>query len=258
MLTKAIENMSGEELKTLLTGGGSPTKKSKSASVSEVQTFVVCFETNLNTSKPLLPITIEGNLPHIVMPIGQSPTTAIFSLLLAYNTCAACNVGYLGHRLPIVEKYQQLVKSLIWAADKYSPLVLSGIVSDEEGDKTIKPTATPPIIIKYWLPFQTKQGHRTSLKIALGKHVSVNTIIGMPFIQPAQLSLDLVDNVVNSGVLDTEPFPISFRPTSTSAPDFSRISDDDVKLLVSNSHWDHVLSENVRACITGLVLNGLS
>jgi hypothetical protein len=54
-----------------------------------------------------------------------------------------------------------------------------------------------------------KQDHHTSLKIVLGKQVSVNTILGMPMIQPAQLSLDLVNNVVESGVLDTEPFLVT-------------------------------------------------
>jgi hypothetical protein len=54
-------------------------------------------------------------------------------------------------------KFPQLVKSLVWAAKKYAPLTLSGMVTDKEGSKmAMKPTATLPVLIKYWLPFSRK------------------------------------------------------------------------------------------------------
>jgi hypothetical protein len=136
----------------------------------------------------MLPISIESNLPHIVMLIGQNRASSPSSLLLAYDIYAACNIGYLGHHLPIVEKFPELAKSLIYAEDKY----LSGIVTkNKEGSATsMKPTATLPAIIEYWLNFLTKEGHRTAVKIALSKFVSVNTIIGMPMIKPAKLSVE--------------------------------------------------------------------
>jgi hypothetical protein len=152
----------------------------------------------------LLSISIEANLPHIALPIGQNLETASISILVAYDMCAAVNVGYLGHHLPIAERFPQVVKSLTYAADKYSPLVLSGIVTNTEGKSMVKPMTTLPAIIEYWLPFYMKEGHRTTLKISLGHHVSVNTIIIMPMIIPAKLSLDLSsDTVVEVGVLDT-------------------------------------------------------
>jgi hypothetical protein len=125
------------------------------------------------------------------------------------------------------------VKSLIYGEDKYSPLVLSGIVTDPEGKTTIKSTASLPPVIEYWLPYCTKEGHRTTLKIALGHHVSVNTIIGMPMIEPAKLSLDLMDNVVEAGVLDAEPFLVLYRPTIRSAPDFSYVDSEVVACCVA-------------------------
>jgi hypothetical protein len=146
------------------------------------------------------------------MPIVQNRASSPVSLLVEYYTCAACNVGYPGHHLPIAEKFPELVKSLVYAEDKYAPLTLSGIVTEnkESGVISMKPTATLPAIIEYWLPFLTKEGHRTTLKIALGKVVLVNTIIGMPMIKPAKLSSNLIDDVVESGVLDTEPFPVIY------------------------------------------------
>jgi hypothetical protein len=103
-----------------------------------------------------------------------------------YDTCAACcNVGYAGHHLPIAERYPELVKSLTYTADKYSPLTLSGIVHGDKEKAKKQPPATLPIVIEYWMPFLTKEGHKTTLKIALGCNVSVNTIIGMPMIRAA-------------------------------------------------------------------------
>jgi hypothetical protein len=77
------------------------------------------------------------------------------------------------------------VKSLIYCEDKYSPLVLSGIVTDPEGKTIIKPTASLPAVIEYWLPYCNKEGHHTTLKITLGHNDSINTIIGMPMIKTA-------------------------------------------------------------------------
>jgi hypothetical protein len=251
LLSEALGSMTRDEIKVLPIASGSPSKKAKD---NQVTTFVVAFEVNQAPgAKPLLPISIEPNLPHIVMPIGQNKEALTFSLLLAYDTCAACNVRYLGHHLPIAEKFPQPVKSLLYTAEKYAPLTLSGIVSDKEGSITeMKPTATLPAIIEYWLPFLMKEGHRTTLKIALGKSVLVNTIIGMPMIRPAKLSLDLVDDVVKSCVLDTEPFPVAHRPTIRSISDFSETNSDSNKLLLTHSSLDHITAEDATACRVAL------
>jgi hypothetical protein len=131
---------------------------------------------------------------------------------------------------------------------------LSGIITDPAGKATIKPTASLPAIIEYWLPFRTKEGHRTTLKIALGHHVSVHTIIGMPMIKPAKLSLDLTDNVVEAGVLDAELFLVIYCPTLRSAPDFSNMDSEGTKLLITNSTLDHITVEEVIACRVALAM----
>jgi hypothetical protein len=71
-------------------------------------------------------------------------------------------------------------------------------------------------------------------------------------IRPVKLSFDLVDNVIESGILDTEPFPVIYRPTIQSAPDFSKIASDDPKLFISSSEYDHVTSTEVKACILAM------
>jgi hypothetical protein len=148
--------------------------------------------------------------------------------------------------LPIAERSPELVKSLTFAEDKYTPLTLSGIVQNG-GKAPSKPSASLPIVIEYWMPFLTKEDHKTSLKIALGDNVSVNTIIGMPMIRPAKMSFDLIDNVVESGILDSEPFPVLYRPTIQSPPDFSNVSKEgDPKLFTAE--FEHVSTAQVKAC----------
>jgi hypothetical protein len=242
--------MSGDKIKALFSGRHFGKKAKQGVKTFHIQVFEANSAKDI---KPLLPISIEANLPHIALPIDQNLEASSISILVAYDTCAAINVGYLGHHLPIAEKFPQVVKSLMYAADKYSPLVLSGIVTDTEGKSTVKPTTTLPAIIEYWLPFRTKEGHRTTLKIALGHHVSVNTIIGMPMIKPFKLSLDLSDNVVEAGILDTEPFPVIYRPTIRSAPNFSKVNSDDAKLLVTDSSLDHITADEARACKVALI-----
>ncbi len=61
----------------------------------------------------------------------------------------------------------------------YNLIVLSGIV--QQGGKSIKAKLT--VGFQFHLPYLTKDGSQTSLMIATGPHVTVNTIVGPPFIQ---------------------------------------------------------------------------
>jgi len=54
--------------------------------------------------------------------------------------------------------------------------------------------------------------------IATGPNVSVNTILGLPFMQGMGMILDLVDNTAECKYLDCPPFLIDFRCTSNHVP----------------------------------------
>jgi hypothetical protein len=238
--------LTSDQIKTLLLDNDeSPTKKRRQGTTG-IQTFCAVFEAKEDSATiPRLPISVQCNLPHISLPTGHDPEMK-FCLSVAYDTCAACNVGYSGHHLPIAEKYPELVKSLTFAESKYTPLRLSGIVQGKSKAES-KPSASLPIVIEYWMPFLTKEGQKTTLKIALGDNVSVNTIIGIPMIRPAKLSFDLIDNVVEPGILDTEPFAVTYRPTVQSSPDFSSHKSSKAPQLF-DSEFEHVSMENARAC----------
>jgi hypothetical protein len=182
-----------------------------------------------NHIKPPLPINFDSNLPHINFDIGKSSDKA-FKINIAYDTCAVLNVGYAGYHLTIAKQFPSVVKSLTWAKQDYSPLVLSGIVKDEDSSTSSTKGSNPntsttlPAVIEYYTPYNTKEGSPVTLKIALGNNVGVNTIMGLSTIKNARLSLDLDANVFQAGILNESTFKVIFKPTSRSIPDTTPLS----------------------------------
>jgi hypothetical protein len=111
-----ITRLSGDQIKALLSINSAGTEK-KTKEDSKTVSFwieVVCLAV---TQKPMLPISIDVNLPHVALAIGQSLTGSQFTLSSAYDTCASLCVGYLDFHLAIAKKLPYLVKSLIYAKD---------------------------------------------------------------------------------------------------------------------------------------------
>jgi hypothetical protein len=92
-----------------------------------------------------------------------------------------------------------------------------------KNESSTKPSTVLPATIEYFTPYLTSEGTPATLKIAIGHEVGVNTILGISTIKTAKLSIDLSDNVVDPGILSTQPFPISFKPTSRGIPDLSSV-----------------------------------
>eukprot|EP00957_Ditylum_brightwellii_P033886 2568053-Ditylum_brightwellii.AAC.1 len=86
-------------------------------------------------------------------------------------------------------------------------------------------TTVLPAVIEYHMPIKTKSGQPTSLKIAIGEKVAVNTIIGMSVIKAAKLSLDLEDEVIDPGLFDSPPFPVIFKQAGRSIPHLDSIDE---------------------------------
>jgi hypothetical protein len=54
--------------------------------------------------------------------------------------------------------------------------------------------------------------------VATGPNVSVNTILGLPFMKATGMVLDLVDEVTDCRYLDCPPFPVDFCRTTNHVP----------------------------------------
>jgi hypothetical protein len=66
------------------------------------------------------------------------------------------------------------------------------------------------VVWKFHLPYKTKGGDNTILAIATGPHVSVNTILGLLFMQATGMIIDLDDNIAECKHLSCPPFAIDF------------------------------------------------
>ena len=209
--TMLLELVKMNEVGTLHTKTKAEDKKSNHICFSSF----VCLPTTMY-SKPLLPISIDSNLPHIKLGIGKQDEPDI-TLLVAYDTCAVLNVGYLKYHMEVIKKYPHVVRTIEWAKDKYTPLNLTGVIKDDS-QKSVQSQLVG--VIEYTMPYLTADGGDTSFKVAVGNAVAVNTIIGMSMIKPAKMSLDLEDSVVNPGILKTTPFKVQFKSTTRSLPQF--------------------------------------
>jgi hypothetical protein len=73
----------------------------------------------------------------------------------------------------------------------------------------------------------------TSIIIATGSHVMVNTIVGLPLIQATQAIIDLSDNVSDLRAIDAPLFPIEYRHAMVHVPVIKEVADRPVHLTAS-------------------------
>ena len=71
--------------------------------------------------------------------------------------------------------------------------------------------------------------------------------MGISTIKNAKLSMDLDANVVQSGVIKGEPFPLSFKPTSRGVPDLTRMDNHPHVNQLSVYHNDGIKASDTLA-----------
>jgi hypothetical protein len=121
------------------------------------------------------------------------------------DTGAALNTRNYSFIAAIAKRYPHCVAKVFLPKD-HSPIILSGVIDDENQAITTKVSVT----FEFHLPYPTCHGQSTSISIATGPQVSVNSIIGLPFITGTGMIIDTVNNVVEAKHLVCEPFPIDF------------------------------------------------
>jgi hypothetical protein len=102
----------------------------------------------------------------------------------------------------------------MYTPDDYAPIVLSGVVQLNKESVTTE----LEVGFLFHLPYRTQEGDTSSLMVATGPNVSVNTILGLPFMEATGMILDLVDKVVDCKYLDCPPFLVDFCRTSNHVP----------------------------------------
>jgi hypothetical protein len=176
--------------------------------------------TVLNTAAParrIFPVPIQLSFPHIILQLGQVlGCLKCPAICCVADTAAAINTGNLHYYAAIAKAFPHTVAAIFSAAD-HNPIVLSGIV--QQGGASV--TTNLMVAFQFHMPYLTCKGHPTSLLVAWGPIVMVNTILGLPFIQATRMVLDASDQVAELRALDTPPFALDFRRAMCTLPPVS-------------------------------------
>jgi len=105
----------------------------------------------------------------------------------------------------LAKRFPRLAK--VFAPRDCTPIVLSGVVQSHQQEAV---TTELEVGFQFHLPYKTIAGEETLFLIATGPHVSVNTILGLPFMQGTGMILDLVNNLAECKYLDCPAFPIDY------------------------------------------------
>ena len=70
----------------------------------------------------------------------------------------------------------------------------------------------------FHLNYETSRNQPISVKFATGEDVSVNCLLGISFIKSAKLIIDAHDNVIESKLIECEPFAIDYKLPMRSKP----------------------------------------
>jgi hypothetical protein len=162
----------------------------------------------------ILPAPIVSNFPHIHLQLGtvlDCPNCPVIRCVI--DTAAALSTGNFHFVAAVAKQYQHCVAKLFVPKD-YNPIVLSGIV--QRGSESVTTELT--MGFQFHLPYLTKEGDTTSILIATGPQVTVNTIVGLPFIQATRAVIDLADNVAELRTLNAPPFPLEYRRAMVHVP----------------------------------------
>ena len=126
----------------------------------------------------ILPVSIQAAFPHITLQLGSALGCANCpAIRCIVNTAATLTTGNLHFFAEIAKAYPHTVASIHSPTD-YSPITLSGIV--QQGGSLV--TTNLMVGFQFHLPYLTRKGTPTSFVVVAGHHVTVNTILGLPFI----------------------------------------------------------------------------
>lgn len=171
-------------------------------------------------SKPILPVPIRTDLPHIRIALGDGRDDADHPVVSCIvDTAASLTTGNLDFWMALAKAFPWCVHT-VYTSQNYREIILSGIV--RQGEMPI--TTDLPVAFAFHMPYYTKdEGAPCTFIVACGKQVSVNCILGYTFLSATRGVVDLADMVVECKALDVPPFPIqSQRARLTANPAVER------------------------------------
>ena len=195
-----------------ITAPSSPAKKPP--------TVLICRAKVLNTtSREALPVPISSLLPHINVGLGVKEEDCSVMMSCVVDTGASITTGNFFYCSYIAKTFPAVV-SRVLTSDHFSPITLSGVVQAEGSSVT----TDLPVAFEFHMPYTTTDGTPTTLLVACGPQVSVNLILGFPFMSATGMSIDFVDNVADCKKLSVPPFSIEHKKARVHVPQRAAIN----------------------------------
>eukprot|EP00956_Cyclotella_meneghiniana_P029594 scaffold72230_cov36-Cyclotella_meneghiniana.AAC.3 len=189
-----------------LTSPGSPKKKPPVV-------LIVGARVLATPNRQALPVPVQSLLPHIVIELGTDPDAPPVAMNCVVDTGASLTTGNFFYCSHIAKRFPQVV-SAVYTSENFAPITLSGVVQTDG----VAVTAELPVAFEFHMPYLTSDGSPTNLLVACGPQVSVNLILGIPFLSAAGMSIDLEDNVVDCKKLAVKPFSITSMKARVHVP----------------------------------------
>jgi hypothetical protein len=155
-----------------------------------------------------LPVPVLTSLPTIALPIGCPTDDSFPAIKCIIDTAAGLSTGNIRYIGSLAKQYPHTV-ARIYAPSNYSPILLSGIVSNSKDEAQLATTELD-CAFEFHLPFYGRDGATTSVVLVTGANVSVNSILGLPFLKATGGILDLDADVLELRRLECAPFTIQY------------------------------------------------
>ena len=187
---------------------------SPASAAKKPPTILVCRAKVLSSKqREALPVPISSLLPHINVALGTDTGEPQVMMSCVVDTGASITTGNFYYCSYIAKTYPQVVNRVL-TSDHWAPISLSGVVQ-ADGNSV---TTDLPVAFEFIMPYTTSDGSPTTLLIACGPQVSVNLILGYPFMAATGMSIDFVDNVADCKKLAVPPFSIEHRKARVHVP----------------------------------------
>jgi hypothetical protein len=174
-------------------------------------------------ARQILPVPIQTSSPHMVLQLSQVlGCLKCPAICCVVDTATRLNTGNLHYFAAIAKACPHTVAAIYSTAD-HNPIILSGIVQQDGASVTTDLT----VRFQFHKPYFMREGTPTTLLVACGPNVMVNTILGRPFIQATKMVLNAADQVAELRALDTPPFPLDFRHAMCTVPAVGSPPDED-------------------------------
>ena len=168
--------------------------------------FIYCLQTCVKKNRPF-PVAISEKLPHIIFPLGRYGPGLSWKhsshISAIYDSAAGVSLGLLEFFEDLARKFPELVHKFAPIDPAFYSKVLVGNI-----DRHCEASACTHYIQLY-TPF-IDEGLPVTWQIALSPDLSVNLLMGIPFIFKAKMVANFAEGFVSSSVFQAT-FKLEFK-----------------------------------------------